>query len=820
MTATTYATAGRTPSALPTEAELAEMLAARAPEVAALLYPNGKRVGNEWVCGDKYGAPAKRNGSFRICLTGDKAGLCKDFATDERGFDLLDAWRLGCNGDRNRLRAEVAAFLGIPEPTAPPSADRQAGFRAERIARLESNLRALTWLANRGIAEATRHAFLLGLTTPYFDRLGIEHRDALVASVMQRDGTPSNRCLYYNIPGLSLNPAADNGWMKGQPMTYHGGAYAGQHAAFVIEGIKDLWRMHSALLGTPLSRRIHLLSSTHGSAVPAEWADPEFWSDFDTIYLGHDRDPQGQGDAIAERVATTIGRRVRRVRIPDRILRHKRPEGAGPPKDWTDYWNARGASVEEFQELLDRAPLMRQEAAAHVPVWSGTENAKQREAADAAHSVRPQQTAEMPPWLLDQAPGIVRIMLDWAIETAVRPQPQLLLQAVWATCSTAAGRGYCANRGRTWPSLWFLNLGSSGAGKDHGHAAATALLEAGGALRRVGAGGYTSAGAVISALIEKPAHLSLIDELSRVLHGARANTNAHRHDGLTQLMSLFGNCHTRTLASAYSAMSAGMTAEHRKALVERYVQRPAVTLLGLATPDSFWTVLNEELVRSGFLNRWLVCESALARCDARFDEDAEEVLVPAAAADWIATVVPERETPADEIPAPVRLRFDGLTSEAARAFDRDCNRRMADLDESGYAVLLARTWEKALRLALLVALAEDPGARTIRASDFEYASAYALALDLALLESVRIHVGGSDFARLRNACAQRLAKAGPRGMTRREMGRDRVFAGLRPREQEEILGALSDAGLIEFRTLRTGGRSREAWIAVEADEES
>jgi hypothetical protein len=100
------------------------------------------------VCGDNYGAPAKRNSSFRICLAGDKAGLCMDFATDERGFDLLDAWQLHCNGERDSLRAEVPAFLGIPiAPTSSSNTDHHARFRDERAARLEANMRALTWLA-------------------------------------------------------------------------------------------------------------------------------------------------------------------------------------------------------------------------------------------------------------------------------------------------------------------------------------------------------------------------------------------------------------------------------------------------------------------------------------------------------------------------------------------------------------------------------------------------------------------------------------------------------------------------------------------------
>jgi hypothetical protein len=47
-------------------------MARRVEEMAAYLFPNGKREGNHWCVGDITGAPGK---SFKICVAGDKAGL-------------------------------------------------------------------------------------------------------------------------------------------------------------------------------------------------------------------------------------------------------------------------------------------------------------------------------------------------------------------------------------------------------------------------------------------------------------------------------------------------------------------------------------------------------------------------------------------------------------------------------------------------------------------------------------------------------------------------------------------------------------------------
>lgn len=66
-----------------------DMLASRAEEVAAMLLPNGKRVGNEWCAGDAFGCAGK---SLKVVLSGGKAGVWADFAAGEGG-DLLDLWK-------------------------------------------------------------------------------------------------------------------------------------------------------------------------------------------------------------------------------------------------------------------------------------------------------------------------------------------------------------------------------------------------------------------------------------------------------------------------------------------------------------------------------------------------------------------------------------------------------------------------------------------------------------------------------------------------------------------------------------------------------
>jgi putative DNA primase/helicase len=75
------------------------------------LYPNGRREGHHWVCGDVTGTPGK---SFKVCLTGEKAGLWGDFAGGEHHKSLLDLWMQNRNVDFPTALHQAAEWLGCP----------------------------------------------------------------------------------------------------------------------------------------------------------------------------------------------------------------------------------------------------------------------------------------------------------------------------------------------------------------------------------------------------------------------------------------------------------------------------------------------------------------------------------------------------------------------------------------------------------------------------------------------------------------------------------------------------------------------------------
>ena len=91
--------------------DVANMLAQQAEYVASYLFPNGRRSGNEFVCGSVDGESGK---SFSVCLSGPKAGVCYDFEKGEGG-DMIWAWQHSRKITPLQALSEAKSYLGIKD---------------------------------------------------------------------------------------------------------------------------------------------------------------------------------------------------------------------------------------------------------------------------------------------------------------------------------------------------------------------------------------------------------------------------------------------------------------------------------------------------------------------------------------------------------------------------------------------------------------------------------------------------------------------------------------------------------------------------------
>ncbi len=130
--------------------ELSEALARRAGDVCVKLLPHGKKVGAEWKAGNTRGDAGD---SLSVRLTGSKAGVWRDFATDEGG-DLLDLWAACFGMTLADAIQEAHRYLGVslePAMQGPARVYR----RPDRPAAKRPANAALDWLHARGLTDQT-----------------------------------------------------------------------------------------------------------------------------------------------------------------------------------------------------------------------------------------------------------------------------------------------------------------------------------------------------------------------------------------------------------------------------------------------------------------------------------------------------------------------------------------------------------------------------------------------------------------------------------------------------------------------------------------
>lgn len=202
---------------------------------------------------------------------------------------------------------------------------------------------AMAQLRKRGLTLVTMRHFRVGLYS--YEGTQSRVKDALSAPVLDADGVPLKRSLFSRLSNVTEggpDPDAKD-WAVGSPGTYWVTPAEGRSELFVCEGAKDGWWLWQALQGSPLLKRLCIISSTHGIGIPDAWCSPAFWRGWRKVYLAQDTD--AAGEALAHRVREVAGRDVLRVRVP---------EDYG--EDWTDFFRS-GQTADDLTTLLEAAKI-------------------------------------------------------------------------------------------------------------------------------------------------------------------------------------------------------------------------------------------------------------------------------------------------------------------------------------------------------------------------------------------------------------------------------------------------------------------------------
>ena len=439
---------------------------------------------------------------------------------------------------------------------------------------------------------------------------------------------------------------------------------------------------------------------------------------------------------------------------------------------------------------------------------------------EALPDVTPQPAEQEVPEHLLTVPGFLGEAVAWINRTARKSQPLFAVQTALAFGAAIAGRRYVTDNGN-WPALYFLNIAKSASGKEHAKWALESLLEAVCAADIIGPNGYKSDSAVISALLHRPNHVTVVDEFGRYLKAAANRNQAHQANALTMLMEVWGRADGAVRPPGMSTF--GLNAEQARELLEqRTVRHPSLTLVAMTTPETFYQSVGSGALTDGFLNRFIIVESRQGRQPGR-------IVAPTSPPDsliqWARAVRGELtewglvnpDESAAEIPQARRVSFSATAVRLFAEFEQTCIGLMDEYEADGLAEMFGRTTEIAMRLSLIVALSCQSSA--IEAEHAQWAIDYARHWAQDAAENLKNHVADSEFGAVMKKVYAQIRKGGPKGRTMAELSRNlRSFDELTMRQREEVLRALEGSERIvqmEIRSTSGRGRKRLAWVATE-----
>jgi hypothetical protein len=396
---------------------------------------------------------------------------------------------------------------------------------------------------------------------------------------------------------------------------------------------------------------------------------------------------------------------------------------------------------------------------------------------------------------LPKLPGVLGEFHQWVMANAAKHQPLLYHQAALAFGCAVTGRRY-RSTGKHWPTLYMLNVGMSGCGKEASKQfVERALLECGlGEL--CNGGGYTSEGAVFTILQQNPSHLTIIDELAHMLASVKAG-DVNRSGVVRQLLELWGRTDGQHTPPIYSGMT--LTEQQKKERAAKPVQCPAVSMLAMTTPRAFFSAIGSEAIRNGFLNRLLI---AVTTEPIQLPDIKDEAPLPHAVVEW-AAICQQREH-GDLAqgpfvrPSPRVVEISRGAVSLARDYGLQVCQEQEALEKVGLGDMYSRTFEMCYRLATLYAVSVDPVAPVINPSIMESAMEYVDMLTTGAIDSVNLYIADTKHEGATNEVLRALRRdASSNGITMSHMMRVSPYKQFSRRELSDILETLVLSGQVE-----------------------
>lgn len=412
---------------------------------------------------------------------------------------------------------------------------------------------------------------------------------------------------------------------------------------------------------------------------------------------------------------------------------------------------------------------------------------------------------------LKRLPGVLGDIEDYYNATAYIPQPAFAQQTALAIASTMLGRRFRTEYD-DYSSLYFACIAPSACGKEHVKTVAGDVFTA--CEKDFLAGdGYTSAGGVISALKERPTHLSIIDELGLYLEASNNKNNHIGRTANTLLMECIGRVKREIRSKNYSTVNSNKDSSE-------VIKCPAISIVGLTTPSTFYANLSIDMIKDGFFGRFLSVQSRMPRVAPR---KVKPINIPSSVTAWSDAIDSRIHDSVNAfsnysiIGDQCVIAVDDEAIDMLSAFSAEMVDIMNELEREGIEALAGRAGEFAARVAFIIAMSCDPYASRVKQDHAETAIDYVRRVTLATVDDIRENLVGSVYEKAKKEVLDAIRLSG-NGVTERDMHRVSPFSKFKDKELAEVLQALVKSESIALVNTREGkpGKPRMAFVAIES----
>lgn len=327
-------------------------------------------------------------------------------------------------------------------------------------------------------------------------------------------------------------------------------------------------------------------------------------------------------------------------------------------------------------------------------------------------------TGEMPQAGLEAFPGVMEAVVRAGLASETKPQAGLTILS--ALVGMAAAVPGCYEFMGTRSNLYGFGLAETGAGKDQPRRIAEDL-----AFRAdVNRCALPASGQGLEdAVAETGRLLCSVDEIGHLF----AATNASKAPG--HLIEINGNLLRFFSASQGSYFTRAKAGKEGKS---RTIQHPMLNVLGFSTPSALGAALSSANVLDGLLGRFLMVEGA-AGVVPRFRVSGYH---PPEAA----TALARRIQAAGAAGNTVHVRSSRVVDEMLENLQQILHRKGEESSDPAAKLLCVRSYEKVVRVALVLAVWDHPERPQIDERHVAWASSFVDASDRTMLAFVRGHI--------------------------------------------------------------------------------